>query len=288
MSGADEFAGQARAAAPAPAGAGNPLAFLGTGWRHRNLIRRLTWRQIEARYRGSVLGLLWTVLHPLLLLGVYTFVFSVVFRAKWNLPEGDRSAFALFLFSGLIVYWVFADCVVQAPGLMRANRIYIKQLVFPTQILPWVSLCVALFNLLMQLGILALFYATIHGLPPPTVLLLPFILLPVALLTLGSSWFLSSLGVFFEDVSQVVGVFVTALLFLSPIFYSTERIPAEFRGYYFVNPFAHILEMVRDVIFRGAQPEWHAWGLLMLGTGLVAWLGYAWFEKTRTAFADVL
>jgi lipopolysaccharide transport system permease protein len=273
---------------PLPATIYQPFSFVQAGWKQRRLITRLAWRKIEARYRGSVLGLLWTLIHPLLMLGVYTFVFSYVFRAKWNLPGGGQAEFALFLFSGLILYTIFSECANEAPGLMLANEIYIKQLIFPTEALAWVSLLAALFNFCVSFVLMVGFYAIVIGEPPITFFYLPLVMGPLLFLTLGAIWLLSSLGLFLRDLSHFVTVLTTALLFLSPIFYSSEIIPERYQQLYFLNPFASIIEMSRGSIFFGAAPNWQTLGLLTLGAWLAAWIGYVWFMKTKGSFADVL
>ena len=266
----------------------DPTAFLRTGWRNRHLIRRLAWRAVEERYRGSVLGLLWAFVQPLLMLGIYTFVFSVVFESRWNLDQGAHAEFALYLFSGLALYTLFADCVNRAPGLVRANRIYITQIRFPVEVLCWASLCEALVNFGFAAAILAVGYLLVIGIPPLSWLYLPLVVVPLLLLTLGSSWFLSSLGVYLEDIGQVVSVFTSALLFLSPIFYPPTRIPESFRGLYFLNPLAYLLEMSKQPLFQGRAPDWTLLAALTLGSWVFAWAGHVWFTRTQKGFADVL
>jgi len=266
----------------------SPLAFLRSGWSHRRLIGQLARRRIEERYRGSILGRAWALLNPLLLLAVYTFVFSVVFQAKWGLRQGGSVEFALFLFSGLIVYTVFSECVNEAPLLLRRNEIYIKQMVFPVEVLPWVGLTSALFHFAMGFVMLMGLHAWVRGVPPATALYLPLVLLPVPLLTLGATWWLSSLGIFLRDLSQVVGLSTTALLFLSPIFYPADRVPEAIRPAYELNPFAPVLEASKDVLFRGVTPDWAPLAGILIGAWLLAWSGYVWFMKTKKSFADVL
>jgi lipopolysaccharide transport system permease protein len=265
-----------------------PFAFIAEGLRHRRLIGRLAWRRIEARYRGSVLGLAWTLLHPMMMLAIYTFVFSFVFKSRWGSAEGPQTEFALFLFSGMILYAIFAECINEAPGLMLANQIYIKQLVFPTEVLAWVTLLTSLFVFAINSLLLMVFYFAIRGCPPESALWLPVIVAPVLLLTLGMVWFLSSLGVYIRDIGQVVGVFTTALLFMSPVFYPASAIPENLRGWYFLNPFASILDMSKAALFYGVEPDWVRLGELTLAGWVVAWLGFAWFMKTKRGFADVL
>jgi len=264
----------------------NPLAFVDSGWRNRSLILRLTARKIEARYRGSVLGVLWGLLNPLMMLGLYTFVFSVVFRARW--AASGRNEVALLIFAGLLLYTVFAKCVNEAPSLVVNHRTYIKQVVFPAEILVWVIVLTALFDFAIGFGGLGAFWVAGLGVPPATWLLLPLMLMPVVLLALGTTWLLSSLGVFLRDIEQVVGTFTTALLFLSPIFYPASRVPEELRSLYEWNPFALLVEMFREAVFSGFPPDWARWAVVAGVSWLTAWLGYAWFMTTKRSFADVL
>jgi len=232
--------------------------------------------------------MLWSLVNPLLILAVYIFVFSVVFRAKWNLPDGDNQQFALLLFSGLIIFTIFAECANEAPGLILRDRMFVKQLVFPVEILPWVSLLVALFNFAVSFVVFSGFYLIVRGLPPISALYLPLLLFPLLLGTLGFSCLLASLGVFLRDVSQVVGVLTTALLFLSPIFYPASHIPKALLPYYNLNPFSPLLEMTRGVLFMKASPDWRTLGVLTVGSWIMAWCGFVWFMKTKKGFADVL
>lgn len=274
---------------PTVAGFGaGPFALFQTAWHHRSLILRLARREIDARYRGSVLGIVWAVLNPILMLAVYTFVFSVVFQARWGATGGSNTEFALLLFSGLILFNVLGECLSRAPGLLLENVSYIKKVVFPLEILPLVSLAVALFNAGIGFVILVVFHLMVAGLPPPTALLLPLVLAPLCLTTLGLSWFFAAAGVFLRDLRQVVGVAVTVLMFLSPIFYPMTAIPERFRAILHLNPMTAILEQSKDLLFWGRVPSPVDWGLATLGAWAVAWLGYLWFMKTRRGFADVV
>lgn len=266
----------------------SPLALLRSLVHHRDLLRALAAREILGRYRGSVLGLAWSLLNPLLMLAVYTFVFSVVLQARWPGGTGTRTEFALVLFTALVAYGIFSECVNRAPGLVLGNPNYVTKVVFPLELLPVVSLLSALFHAGISLGVWLGFHLVVQGLPPATALLLPLALLPLLLMVLGLSWFLASLGVFLRDVSQVVGVLTTVLLFLSPIFYAVESVPAEFAAVMRWNPLTPVIEQVRDVLLWGRGLDWAAWSLQVLASALAAWLGFAWFQKTRRGFADVL
>ena len=266
----------------------NPLAFAATGWKHRELIARLAWRRIEGRYRGSILGISWALLEPLAMLGVYTFVFSFVFQARWGSAPTGHGEFALFLFSGLMIYGVFSEAVNDAPHSMLSAQQYVKQLIFPTETLAWVTLLAGLFKFVLSAGLLVAVYRLTRGNLPSTALYLPVIVLPVLLMTLGATWLLSSLGIFLRDLGQLVGLATAALLFLSPIFYSASVIPERFQTIYFLNPFAGILEMSKRSLFEGLPPDAGEYGLLLGAGWLIAWIGYSWFVWTKSSFADAL
>lgn len=260
----------------------------GSLWKNRSLIKALVGREIIGRYRGSVMGVLWSFFLPVLMLAVYTFVFSVIFRARWDTGSDSKTEFALILFAGLLVFNFFSECVNRSPGLILANTSYVKRVVFPLEILPVVTLGAALFHCGISSLVWLLFYVVFFGIPPLTALLFPVVLLPLIFLTAGISWLLASLGVFLRDVAQVVGVATTMLLFLSPIFYPISALPEEFRTVLMFNPLTHIIEQIRGVLIFGRVPNLTMYGVSLLGSIVVAWLGYAWFQKTRKGFADVL
>lgn len=257
-------------------------------WRNRNLISALTKREVVGRYRGSFMGILWSFINPLLMLAVYTFVFSVVFKARWNTGSESKSEFALILFAGLIVFNVFSECVNQAPELIRSNVNYVKKVVFPVDILPWVSLCSALFHCLISFCVWLFFYVVMLGLPSLTILLFPIIVLPLALFVMGLSWALASLGVYIRDVSQFIRIATTVIMYLSPIFYPATALPENYRYLLFFNPLTPAIEQTRDILFSGDPPHPGFYSAYLACAMIVAWLGFAWFQKTRKGFADVL
>lgn len=267
-----------------------PGALLAEPWRQRQLLATLVRREVAARYRGSLFGNLWALFTPLLMLAVYTFVFSVVFNARWGAGStgGSRTEFALVLFAGLMVFNFFAECFTRAPRLVLENANYVKKVVFPLHLLPWVSLGAALVNLTVSLAVWLLFYVLVNGLPPPTLLLLPLVLLPLVLLVAGLSWALAALGVYLRDLAQLVGLLSTVLLFLSPIFYPIEALPEHYRTLLHLNPLTGIIGQVRDVLYWGQWPGLTALALNLAVGAMVAWGGFYLFQKTRKGFADVL
>ena len=258
-------------------------------WRHRDLISQMTRREVVGRYRGSIMGIAWSFFNPILMLVVYTFVFSVVFKARWG-TGGDESqaTFAIVLFVGLIVYGLFAEMVNRAPGLILSNVNYVKKVIFPLEILPVVGLGAALFHTLISLGVLLAAILLINGSLAWTALFFPLIILPLLIATLGVAWFLASLGVFVRDVGQTVGIFTTVLMFLSPVFYPINSLPEKFQIWLMLNPLTFVIEQSRAVMIFGKLPDWVGLGIYAGVSLLIAWAGFWWFQKTRKGFADVL
>lgn len=266
----------------------SPIEMISSGWRNRSLIKALVTREVLGRYSGSVVGILWSFFNPALMLFVYTFVFSVVFKARWGVGSGSKTEFALVLFSGLLVFNLFAEVISRAPGLILSNTNYVKKVVFPLETLPLVALGAAVFHAFVSLLVWLLAYSSLFGLPHPTVLLIPFVITPLLLFIVGLAWALASLGVFLRDVSQFIGIIITGLMFLSPIFYPLTALPQEYRQMLLFNPLTPAIEMVRDVLYWGRVPDMVVLSIYYLVTAFIAWLGFAWFQKTRKGFADVL
>ena len=257
-------------------------------WRNRELTGAMVKRDVVGRYRGSFIGILWSFLNPLFMLAVYTFVFSVVFRARWGAGSESRTEFALVLFAGLMVFNLFAECINRAPGLVLSNVNYVKKVIFPLEVLPWISLGSALFHSLVSFTVWMLAYIALYGVPHITVLYLPLVIAPLILMILGLSWMLASLGVYLRDVSQFIGILTTILMFLSPIFYPVTALPEAYRSILYLNPLTLIIEQVRNVLYWGVPPDFYVLGLYFLISAAVAWAGFAWYQKTRKGFADVV
>jgi lipopolysaccharide transport system permease protein len=266
----------------------SPVEMVMSSWRNRALIVALARRDVVGRYRGSMLGLFWSLIHPVFMLGIYTFVFSVVFKARWGGGEESRGEFALVLFTGLLVFNVFAECISQAPDVIVSNANYVKKVVFPLEILPVVSLMAALFHCGVSFGVWLLARWLLVGIPPVTALLFPVTLLPLILIVMGLSWILASLGVYLRDLAQFIRLLTSVLLFLSPIFYPATALPEEYRPILFLNPLTITIEHVRAVLYWGKGFDPFGYFALLAAGFVVAMLGFAWFQKTRKGFADVL
>lgn len=266
----------------------SPQEAVSSFWRNRGLIAALVKREVIGRYRGSVIGILWSFLQPVFMLAIYTFVFSVVFKARWSVQSDSKAEFALVLFAGLLVYNLFAECVTKAPSLIVSNVNYVKKVIFPLEILPWVVVGSALFHAVIGLLVWLLAYGILIGWPQPTALLTLFVLVPLVLFIVGLVWILASLGVYLRDVAQFIGVIATTLLFLSPVFYPATALPEEYRYILFLNPLTPAIEQIRNVLFWGYGLDMPLLFVCFVAALVIAWLGFAWFQKTRKGFADVL
>lgn len=261
-------------------------------WHRRGLLRRLMWREVVGRYKGSWLGLSWSFLMPLFMLAIYSFVFGVVFKPPWKATTSSQIDFALELFAGLIVFNFFAEVLGSAPSVITAQPNYVKKVVFPLELLVLAKAGAALFHALMSLAIL-LAAVALTGRLTAWILAAPLVFAPVFACAVGLAWFLAALGVYVRDVAQVVGPALTALLFLSPVFYPIGALPSALQGWLWLNPLSMPIETLRSLAFTAAGIE--ADSLLLVGMALytvaaltLAWLGFAWFARLKKGFADVL
>jgi len=265
-----------------------PAALFKSVIANRDLIYLLIKRDVIGRYRGSVMGLLWSFFNPLLMLAVYTFVFGVVFQASWTGGSESKTEFASVLFAGMLVFGLFSEALNRAPGLILANVNYVKKVVFPLEILPIVALGSAVFHFLIGLLVWLIFHLLFFGGPSLTVFQLPLLIMPLVFMTLGFSWLLASLGVYLKDVGQIVGVVTMVLMFMSPIFYPIEQLPEVYQPFMQLSPLTFVVEQARDTMIWGNNINLVAWCIYSSISVIAAWLGFAWFQKTSKGFADVL
>ncbi len=267
----------------------NPIATIKSIWSHRALIKQFTRREIEGRYRGSYLGLLWSFITPLIMLAVYSFVFGVIFKARWPHERGGGLAgFALVIFAGQIAFQLIAEPVSRASGLITGVPNFVKKVVFPLQILPLSVVGAAAFHAVIAITIIAIASFFINGWIPWTFILVPFASLPLLLLGAGLGWFIASLGVYLRDIGFVVGVALQVLFFATPIFYPLSAVPEEYRQWLAMNPLIPGVELMRACMVTGDIPGWATWSAAYAVGLLTAQLGYAWFDITRKGFADVV
>ncbi|MEP7068173.1 MAG: ABC transporter permease [Usitatibacter sp.] len=260
---------------------------LRTLWRNRSLVLELARREFSGRYRGSFGGVVWSFAEPLFLLAVYTLAFGVIFKARWGFAGGTGD-YALMLFAGLIVFNAFAECLNKAPLLIIANPNFVKKVVFPLEILPWVMALTALAHALMGIAVWFLGYFLIVGVPAPKSLLFPLVLVTFFPLLLGIGWLLSAIGVIVRDASQLTTMFSHALLFVTPIFYSIDAVPPLLRGALMLNPLTFVVEELRLVLVYGEVPLLRGLGMYFLLSTLFAWVALLLFRRLRPRFADLV
>ncbi|MBY8096172.1 ABC transporter permease [Vibrio fluvialis] len=267
----------------------SPVSMFNSLWKYRRLICSMAYREIIGRYRGSVIGLAWSFFNPLLMLAVYTFVFSVVFKAKWNSNlEGGQGEFAVILFAGMIVFNIFAECFNRAPTLILSNANYVKKIVFPLEILPWIVLGNALFHGVISIFVLFIAQLIVFNTIPWTFLFLPLTMLPFIFGLMGLSWVLSAVGVYLRDLSQLAGLLTTVLMFTSPLFFPLSALPESLQPFLMLNPLAYFIEETRSIVIFGNYPSWWMLAVAYAVTLLIAFVGFAFFQKTRKGFADVI
>lgn len=255
--------------------------------RNRDLLNSLVARDIEARYRGTALGFLWVVIYPLTMLSVYAFVFGGVFNSRWG-GSGEMKDFLVMLYCGLIVHAVFSETLTRSPSAILSCPSYVKKVVFPLELLPLCHLASSAFNALIGIALICLFLLIQQQAIPLTAALFPVVLLPLLMLTAGLAWILAAIGVFFRDVGQLIGVVMSALLFLSPVFYPTSSAPYAAQRFISLNPLTFPIEQLRGVLILGQQPNWQHWLLYLAVATLIAVSGLWLFQKSRPAFADVI
>jgi len=257
--------------------------------RNKDLMLSLIKREIVGRYRGSMIGLFWSFLTPLFMLSVYTLVFGQIFKTRWPGAQTDsQGEFALTLFAGLIVFNFFAECVTRAPTIICVNVNYVKKVVFPLELLPWVNVGVAAFHMLISLFVWVVVYCFFFGIPHATVLVVPFVIIPLVMMTCGMTFILSSIGTYLRDIVQLVGVAVTAMMFLSPIFFPIAALPATYQKIALINPLTFPIEQLRLLMISGVGVNWSMLLMYNVAALFVLILGFAFFQKTRRGFADVL
>jgi lipopolysaccharide transport system permease protein len=255
---------------------------------NRSLIFQLTKREVIGRYRGSVMGLAWSFFNPLLMLAVYTFFFSVVFKARWGGDGSNRAEFAVFLFVGILVHAIFAECVNRAPTLILGNANYVKRVIFPLEVFPWVAMGSALFHAVISLVVLLGVQLALGHRVTATSLYFPLVILPLVIMTMGAAWLLAAVGVYMRDIGHFTVILTTVLLFMSPVFYPISAMPEPYRSWMVINPLTFIIEQSRGILLLDTPPDWSGLAWYSLAGILSAWMGFWAFQKMRRGFSDVL
>jgi len=267
----------------------NPLIGIRIILKNRDLLFQLVKRNIASRYKGSVLGLFWSLAQPLMMLTVYTFVFGVIFKARWGIDTGDsKAAFAIIMFCGMSVFNIFSESVAGSCGIIVGNANYVKKVIFPLEILPIAQVSAATILTFVWFGLLFLGAIIFLKSLAWTMLLLPLVLIPLILLSCGLGFLVASLSVFFRDLQHLIGIIIQILFFMTPIFYPIQAIPEKYRWVLELNPLSLIVEQARAVFLYGKMLDCTMYATSLLISLVMFQLGLVWFIKTKKGFADVL
>src|ERR687884_927 len=252
-----------------------------------DLIMSLTRREIAARYKGSVLGIIWAVVTPVVTIATFTLIFAGIFGARFGV-SGTGWEFALYLFCGVLPWTAFQEAVQISSQKIVSQANLVKRVVFPLEILPvaqsLASLANQLFGTVALLVLALVIQRTLH----PTILWMPVLIVPQLLLTLGAAWLVASLGVFLRDIVQGVALFLMVWMYLTPIIYPESIVPERFKPFINANPFTPLIRSYRNIMLEGAQPDWRGLAYFT-GFALIVFIfGYWWFARTRKNFADVI
>lgn len=257
--------------------------------RFSSIYRQFLRREILSRYRGAMLGIGWAIVTPLMMLGVYSFVFIGVFKSRWPGAEGAGGlGFALQIFAGLMVFNFFSEVVGRSPNLVIEQPNLVKKVVFPLELLSFLALGTAFFQFILSTLILALGILLLTSSIPPTLFFVPIVIIPLFPLLLGLSWLLSALGVYVRDIHSVIGLALNLLMFMSPIFYSPTSLSPQWQFWMNINPLTAVIENIRRVAIAGIMPDWTTWSITIAAYIPIAFAGAWFFSKTRDGFGDVL
>ena len=268
----------------------NPIPHIKIVVKNHFLLGQLVRRNLESRYKGSLLGTVWSFVQPLMMLSIYTFVFTFVLKSKFGIPleEEKSGAFAIIMFCGMAVFNIFSESVLSCSTIIISNQNLVKKVIFPLELLPIAQVISTLtfglvWFLLLFIGVVVI----LHNLSW-TMLLLPVMIIPLLLISCGCGFFVASLGVYLRDLPYMIGVFLQMLFFMTPIFYPVKALPEKYRLILYLNPLTEIIEQTRIIFLYGQRPNWRYIAILWVGALLLYHFGYLWFRKTKKGFADVL
>ena len=254
---------------------------------HRGLIGSMVKRDLANRYKGSMMGWLWTVVTPAVQIIIFTLIFAGIFNARFG-PERSRFGFAIYLFCGMLPWIAFSESVQRSATALTENVNLVKRVVFPIESLPVNLALSAIVQQLVGTLVLLLLAALFERVLSPTALLLPLLLLPQFLVTVGLGWLVASLGVFIRDTPQFTQLLLMMWMYLTPIIYPENYIPAQYRWLVALNPMSALIRSYRRILLEGALPDWSGLAVTLAFAASCFLLGYWWFERTKKAFVDVL
>ncbi|PNG26817.1 ABC transporter [Methylocella silvestris] len=257
-------------------------------WRYQELIRAVVRRELAVRFRGSILGWLWAVFGPLVMLSAYTIIFSSAVGVPASAKNVGVGGYALSIFTGLIIFNLFSEIAYRSPGMLHEQAALIKKSIFPSETLAWTATIRGSVYALISVAVLILFKIGASFSLPWTILLTPLVAIPFFLSLLGISWFLMALGSFTRDVAHLMISIVPVFMFATPIFYSIDDVPPHLRLYVHLNPIGNNVEMMRDLLLFGRLPDALLYFGTVAGSLLVFYFGYRFFMQYKAVFVDVI
>ncbi len=257
-------------------------------WKNRELFRRVLVRDLQASFRGSVLGFAWVVVIPLVLVALYTFVFGVILKSGWSRTPRSALEVPLIYFCGLMIFVFFMEVVTRSAVVVREYSTYVTKIIFPVDILSVVVVGTALFKFVINLVLLVVFLLIVTGGVPVGILWLPVLMVPLILTAAGISWIFAAIGAYVRDLTLALQAFAPIIMFMSPIFYSIEQVPEQFRPFYYLNPLTYVLEHARNALFFDGPVDLAGYGAYLAASLVMFWVGWGLFGRLRAGFADVV
>jgi lipopolysaccharide transport system permease protein len=258
-------------------------------WHHRDLIQAILRREVAERFKGSIAGWVWAVVAPLLAIAVYTFAFTTNLKLPMaDSAMGARIGYALFIFSGIIVFNFWSEMAFRAPMLLHEYVHFIKQTIFPSDMLAIISTLRATLYTVISIAVMLIFQLSAVGTLPPTVLLIPLIFIPFMAFLVGMSWFLCAVGAFTRDAGYLMINIVPLFMFATPVFYPHASLPAPWNTLIYINALTGYVEVMRDIVLFGVLPSWKVYAWTLFTSVFTFYLGYWFFDRYRNVIVDVI
>ena len=255
---------------------------------HQDLIAAILRREIRERFKGSVAGWIWAVVAPLLAITVYSFAFSTNLKLPGAEGGGTLVTYSLFIFSGIIVFNFWSEMAFRAPMLLHEYTHFIKQTIFPSDMLAVISTLRATAYTLISIGVMLIFQLAITGSLPWTVLLMPLIFIPFMAFLIGMSWFLCAIGAFTRDAGYFMINVVPLFMFATPIFYQHNTLPPPFDFWIYANALTGYVEVMRDIVLLGKIPNLYVYGWTLVTSVFTFYFGYWFFDRYKNVIVDVI
>ena len=258
-------------------------------WHHQDLILAILRREMSERFKGSVAGWVWAVVAPLLAIAVYTFAFTTNIQLPLaNNAAGPRIGYALFIFSGIIVFNFWSEMAFRAPMLLHEYTHFIKQTIFPSDMLAVISTLRATAYTLISIAVMLCFHLAATHTLPWTVVMIPLIFIPFMAFLIGMSWFLCAIGAFTRDAGYLMINIVPLFMFATPVFYPQSMLPAPFDFWIYANALTGYVEVMRDIVLFGKLPNWHVYAWTLFTSLFTFYFGYWFFDRYRNVIVDVI